>query len=297
MVHGNRFNFVQFALLAVGLWLGPVVHETRAAIVDVSTTFDGNKLNLSSIEVTSGPDNPNRRFTYQQLIKPTVVGYQSVPEDNATNTVTVFGTPDTTPPEGLARLSLLSDAALNTGIFNPRGMLPGITLTFERPLINGPGEDIVLFELTVGVGQTPDPVTIRRADGTGPARNVNSGQYQISDVIPIDGTPVTYLVTVGDGQFAVLDDLVNAPVTPSSTSNPKWHAIAINLNALGLVEGESIQSLSIMSGDRTRGVDLLLVAGLPPYVVVPEPQGLVLGLLASAILALVRRDRCSDCDR
>lgn len=219
------------------------------------------------------------------------MGYQSVPEDNATNTVTVFGTPDTSPPEGVDRLSLISDAALNTGIFNPRAALPGITLTFERPLINGPGEDLVLFELTVGVGQTPDPVTIRRADGTGPARNVNSGQYQISDLIPIDGTPITYLVTVGDSQFATLDDLTNAPVTPSAVSNPKWHAIAINLNALGLAEGESIQSLSIISGDRTRGVDLLLVAGLPPYVTVPEPQGLILVSLASIILAMLKRDQ------
>ncbi len=256
----------QLAALAMATLLSFLASEAKPTIVNITTSVEGNKLNLSTVEVTSGAGNPNRVFTYEQLIKPSVLDYLSVPENNAANAVTVIGTPDTTAPDGQARLALVSDAALNTGIFNPSATMPGLTLTFAQPLVNGPGEDLILFELTIGTGQTPDPVAIWKADGSGTPRNVTSGQYQKSDVIPVDGTPVTYVVTVGEGQSATLNDLVNASITPSATSNPKWHAVPINLNALGLAEGDSVQSLAILSGDGTRAVDLLMVVGLPPYV-------------------------------
>jgi hypothetical protein len=256
----------RLAILAAAVLLGVVFSEARSTIVNITTAVDGNKLTLSTIELTSGTGNPNRLFTYDQLIKPSVVDYLSVPENNAANTVTVMGTPDTTAPDGQARLALISDAALNTGIFNPSATMPGLVLTFPQPLINGPGEDLVLFELAIGTGQTPDPVAIWKADGTGTPRNVTSGQYQKSDLIPVDGTPVPYAVTVGEGLSATYNDLLNLPVTPGAATNPKWHAVPINLNALGLAEGDSVQSLAILSGDATRAVDLLLVAGLLPYV-------------------------------
>src|SRR5258705_368685 len=36
--------------------------ELRGTIVNITTALDGNKLNLSTIEVTSGTGNPNRVF-------------------------------------------------------------------------------------------------------------------------------------------------------------------------------------------------------------------------------------------
>jgi hypothetical protein len=266
MAMWRHLEFARHAILAFAVLIGLGNRDVKSTIVSITTAVDGNKLNLSTIEVTSGAGNPNRVFTYEQLIKPSVVDFLSVPENNATNTVTVFGTPDTTPPDGLARLALISDAALNTGIFNPSATMPGLVLTFPQPLINGPGEDFVLFELTIGTGQTPDPVTIWKADGTGTPRNVTSGQYQKSDIIPVDGTPVPYAVTVSEGSSATYSDLVNLPASPGPATNPKWHAVPINLNALGLAEGDTVQSLEILSGDGTRAVDLLMVAGLLPYV-------------------------------
>ncbi len=261
-----HFASIRQAVLGVSALLVIIASEANSTIVNITTVIDGNKLNLSTIEVTSGAGNSNRVFTYEQLIKPTIVDYLSVSENNTSNTVTVIGTPDTTAPDGPARSALISDAHLNTGIFNPSTVLPGLTIKFDPPLINGPGEDLVLFELTIGTGQTPDPVVLWKADGTGTPRNVTSGQYQKSDVIPIDATPVTYLVTVEEGQSATLNDLLNSPLAPSATSDPKWHAVPINLNALGVAEGNSVQSLAILSGDGTRAVDLLMVVGLPPYI-------------------------------
>lgn len=56
------------------------------------------------------------------------------------------------------RLSLLSDNKLNTGIINPGGSrspltesplsdIPGLLVTFNSPVVNGPGPDVVFFEL------------------------------------------------------------------------------------------------------------------------------------------------------
>jgi hypothetical protein len=54
-------------------------------------------------------------------------------------------------------------------------------------------------------------------------------------------------------------------LSSSTITNPKWYAVPINLNALGLLEGETVQSLAILSGDATRAVDPLMIVGLLPY--------------------------------
>ena len=121
-----------------------------STIVKINTSLDGNKLDLTSIQITSGSGNPDRTFSYDQLIMAPVVDYNSIPENSTDNTINVFGTPDSTPPSGTDRLSLLSDAALNTGISNLSTSSPGLTVSFDPPIVNGPSEDLVLFEFISG---------------------------------------------------------------------------------------------------------------------------------------------------
>jgi hypothetical protein len=266
MVMRRVLAYGQLASLAVGVLLGLAISEAKSTIVTITTATEGNKLNLATIEITSGSGNPNRIVTFDQLSKIDVIDYLSVPEANTTNTVTVIGTPDSTPPSGQDRLTLLSDAALNTGIFNPSDVATGLTVAFDPPLINGPSEDFVLFEFATGSGQTPDPFVVRQLGGVGTPRSVTTSLYQKSGAIPAASAPVTYLLIVAEGASASFDDLKNAPVTASAAGSPKWYAVPVDLTALGVADGASVNALEFLSGDRTRAVDPLLIAGLWPYV-------------------------------
>jgi hypothetical protein len=236
----------------------------HATIIEIATETVGNKLNFTSVEVTShaGLGYPNRIVTYDQLLHPAVTDYQTVAENNAANTVTVLATPDAEPPSGVDRLALISDAALNTGIFNPSAALPGLTLTFDPPLVNGPGADLVIFELSVGT-QTPDPVVVIQADGSGTPHLRRSSNYEKSGTIPSELTPTTWLATVDDGGRAGLNELVNNPLTPSAVTNAKWHAVPCDFDDLAVPLWGAVDSLALLSDDATRAVDLLMVAGLP----------------------------------
>jgi hypothetical protein len=103
------------------------------SVVRVETVLNGNKLELVELEVTTGNNGsfPNRVVPFSNLIATTVVDFLSVAESNATNTITVLGTPDATPPLADDRFLLLGDQYLNTGIFNPAYGTPGIHIAFR----------------------------------------------------------------------------------------------------------------------------------------------------------------------
>lgn len=238
-----------------------------ASVVRVDTFVVGNKLDLMELEITSGVGTgfPNRAVPYASLVTTTVTDFLSIPENNAANTITVLGTPDAPAPVGADRLGLLGDQHLNTGIFNPSSVTTGIHVQFSAPIVNGPGEDFVAFELTIGAGQTPDPMIIRQLAGVGLSRSVITSHYQLSGVIPAEATPNTYLSTVEQGgatDFAELS--TTALVNNSAVTNPKWYVVPIDLTWLGVPAWQSVETLEILSGDATRAVDLLMVVGLAP---------------------------------
>lgn len=261
----STLTFVAFVLFA-GLSGATAV---AATVVRVETAVEGNKLNLTEIEVVTGDGIalPNRTFGVADLIPVSVTDYLSVPEANAANTITVLGTPDGTAPEGGQRLALLGDAHLNTGVFNPSYGSPGVRLTFARPVVNGPGADVVIFELTIGSGQTPDPVEVRQPSGAGVAYNAVSGDYELQGAIPAELAPVTFAATVEHGGTVNLEELNDADLSVGgAVTNPKWHVLAIDLDRLGVPSWGSIADLEILSDNRSRNqpVDLLMVMGLPP---------------------------------
>jgi hypothetical protein len=242
-----------------------------AAVVSVTTEVNGNKLDLVSIEVSGTPDSgePNRILSYEQLIPALVTDFLSVPENNAANTITVLGTPDAEAPSGADRPKLLSDPHLNTGIFNPSVSSPGVTVTFARPVRNGPGGDLVFFELTIGNGQTPDPFVVQQPGGVGMSRSVLTSHYQLQGTIPVAVAPNTFLSTVENGGTTDFTELTTVPLTNfGAVANSKWYATHFDLTWLGVPEEGTVSVIEILSGDASRAVDLLMVAGLP-YGLVP----------------------------
>jgi hypothetical protein len=243
------------------IYSAPMVHGT---VLSVTTETIGNKLNLVAVETSppAGLSGPNRVFSYEQLVPATVVDYLSIP-NNTANTISVLATPDAAPPAGMERLALVADRHLNTGILNPSASSPGLTVEFARPVVNGPGEDLIIFELTIGTGQTPDPLVVQQPGGIGMPRNILSGNYEVQGVIPAEATPNTFLTTVESSGTTNLTELTSEELTISGTTNPKWHAVAVNLSRLGVTEGQSVSAIEILSGDPTRAVDLLFIAGFP----------------------------------
>ncbi len=103
-----RIVVLRISLSGLSMLLASI---SAGAIVNVSTQLNGNKLDLTSIELSQTAPLANRVLTFDQLWMPLLIDYRSVPESNAANTVTIFGTPDATPPTGNDRLALVSDAA------------------------------------------------------------------------------------------------------------------------------------------------------------------------------------------
>jgi hypothetical protein len=253
-------RILAIAIVVLGTVL---VSSGLATITNVSTSLDGNKLDLTSIEISQPNLGLDRVMAYSQLVMPRLTDYHSIPENGTANVVTIFGTPDNPPPEGSDRLALISDAALNTGIFNPSTTGPGLTLAFDTPLINGPGTDVVVFELTIG-SETPDPFTLSQTSGAGTAKSVASGSYGIHGAISAEAAPATWLAAVGDGGSAGMPELLGPTTTAGITVNPQWWAVGVDLTSLGVSDWGRVNSLLLVSKDGTHAIDPLMIAGLPP---------------------------------
>lgn len=237
-----------------------------AALVTATTSVEGQFLRLDSIEVSGPPDGnfPNRQFDYEELIPSIIVDYSSIPEQTSANTITVLGSPASTAPDATERLRLLGDPFLNTGIFNPSATSPAMIVQFDQPIVNGPGGDLLLFELTIGDGQTPDPVRVQQVNNTGDLYRIRPSHYQLSGAIPSTIAPNTFLATVFEGATASFTDLRDGFLLNFGTvTNPAWHGIHFDLSWLGVAPNDSVSSLEIRSGDATRAADLLMVVGQP----------------------------------
>ena len=249
---------------------------SHGTIVNITTAIAGNKLNLATIEMTTPGGAANRVYKFNQLVLGSVTNYESIQEyASPGTTISVLATPDPTPNTGTGRLGYVFDAALNTGLLNIGRDAPGLTVTFDRPIVNRPGQEIVIFELTIGDGQLPDPLVVQSADGRGRSRAYGSGAYEFTGAIPSELIPTTYVVDVGQAGACNLEELLNSTLLASPVTNPKFHALPINLDALNIPEGESIQSLVIRTNSTasTIGADILMVVAMQA---VPEPSAFTL---------------------
>lgn len=177
------------------------------------------------------------------------------------------------------RASLLEDLALNTGIINPGGSLtplsgpfdpeatPGFRIRFARPVTNGPGPDIVLFEL-----QNPsyppegDAFHVSPLSWGDGQRSFTVDRYDLM-LTSAEALPVSsfhHFVTKGT-QITSLEELENAE---GASSKPilSFNALAagIDLSDLGFQEGAQVDELFFQDamGD-LHLFDPVLIMGLP----------------------------------
>jgi len=188
------------------------------------------------------------------------------------------------PPLPGARDGLLRDNKLNTGLINPGGQksplsadpvlegadaTAGIAVRFDSPVVNLPGDDVVLFEfhreLNSPIGGDAfhvSPLHFRPG-----LRSVTLDSFDIHcddrRAQPLAGFDLYgYSVAVRSA-----NDLQSARIFKASSvplESFKVLAVGIDLSALGYAEGAAVESLFFQDKDGTGlQVDPVLIAGLP----------------------------------
>ena len=194
---------------------------------------------------------------------------------NGTNIAEVVNRPT---PNAERRVGLL-DAVLNTGAVNPRGSstpleqnpelvgpspTPGCAVQFDKPVINRPGVDVVLFEIDKGAagdGFRVGPVQFRAG-----LKTLTVAEYDIDGRHPrallIDDFDL-YLHATPPNTF---EQFATGRISPKS-SNPergfKALAVGIDLGAMGYSEGEAVDRLFFQDDSPGGGFDPVCIVGLP----------------------------------
>lgn len=159
-----------------------------------------------------------------------------------------------------SRAALLdSDRALNTGVVNPGGSgglaagatlatsTAGMSVDFLTPVVNGPGEDVLLIEFAATTAQAFDAVTFSGLTG-GPGfgtPRTSTGSSQVT-AKELTGTSLTNDAFTEPNPVASLADLESKTTTMTTHfATPAYHALAIDLTGLGVPEGAVVTGLHI----------------------------------------------------
>lgn len=251
-------------------WFGPPVW----AEVDryyVRTTPQG-EVRLIGVSVRRG----GRLMTFdaERLIRARLVHFKS------SDTASLITPPGSPPPS--SRATLLGDLILNSGVINPGGAdeppvgdpvpagpdaTPGFAVEFAEPVVNLPGDDVVLFEFHRKLGSPPGGDAffvgpLRAAAGLRWVR-IERFDFDVDDPRAIPIGPFTLWRLAQPAQS--LQELEHAPVSPAASPDDfKALAVGIDLSRLGYAEGAEVGGLFFqdLSGKGLM-VDPVLVAGLP----------------------------------
>ncbi len=230
---------------------------------------DGRARVLSSVTVQR--DGLIRQYDAQNLIPIELVSFN--PGRNLSQ-LHVFG--DVPLPE--RRASLLEDLSLNGGIINPGASAsplqsdfdfretPGFGIRFLRPVRNGPGPDVVFFEVQNPMhppeGDAFHVSPLVWEDGR---RSLTIRHYDLmmtsSEALPVSSyhlyhseEPIRSAAVLETAKFSA----------KRSPLNSKALAVGIDLSDLGYRDGETVTGLFFQDADDDRNhIDPIVIRGLP----------------------------------
>jgi hypothetical protein len=250
------------------------------AVVDVDPGVD----TLEGVTVQRG----GRVMSYRadQLIGVQVVHFRVgnnvsnlVSPGTADWTVDRIGSPD------VRRAFLESDRLLTTGMINPGGSqsppssdplpavmpddaaTPGIAVRFTRPVVNGPGPDVIFFDLQM-LNDPPQGDAFH----VGPPRSAAGLGWHTVSAYDIDSTSPESLLLARCRLFQLatkattLDDLLAAEASGGHVLpvRARGNAVGIDLSDLGYAAGASCDGLFFQdAADDSTTVDPTFIAGLP----------------------------------
>lgn len=230
---------------------------------------DGRARALDSVTVQRG--GTVRRYDAKDLIPIELVSFNS---DRPSAWLHVFG--DATLPE--RRASLIEDLLLNGGIINPGGSstplqsefdsntVPGFGIRFARPVRNGPGPDVVFFEVQNPMNPAEgDAFHVCPLVWEKGSRSHTVRRYDLM-LTSAESLPITerYIHNT-DALVRTVEDLETATYSAEiSPLNSRALAVGIDLSDLGYEEGETTAGLFFQDvNDDSNHVDPIVIRGLP----------------------------------
>jgi hypothetical protein len=232
--------------------------------------------------------------------------------ETLTTSTNVLGPNTVDPPPINTRAALLdNDIWLNTGIINvasgtgivqgasPTSSSPGIGVNFLTPVINGAGDEIVLFDHTPNLTGSGDSFVV-----TFLAQGIGYGAHSMG-FTTIPDPPDPFIESPYSDPFQILlgksyrqsnpvsnleEHLEVKPLTAvflSPNAVQSVRAVSFDLSSVGIPLGDSVTGLFIQSTSMTVLVDPVFIAGLD--VIVPEPSATTIILSALVALTSARR--------
>lgn len=178
-------------------------------------------------------------------------------------------------PEGEQRLALLDeDWSLVTGIINPRMLAdetrfddPVLSVEFSEPIENGPGPEILLFDLQLLVyPASGDRLRIRSGDMDRSSRpDLIIDQFDIDMTSPFAFDLLPHRTYRAGPATTCLDDLLWNEFRHGHQVhvNAKAIVVGIDLSDLGYGPGEKLRHLDLMETSDSHTIDPVLIVGLP----------------------------------
>ncbi|HUT35974.1 MAG TPA: PEP-CTERM sorting domain-containing protein [Planctomycetota bacterium] len=230
-----------------------------------------------------------------------LIGVDLVHFKSTTNQGNLYFPTGASAPGAGNRASLIEDLALNTGVINP-GAGTGLTVDpimnspdqsgtntqgmgvlFSTPVLNGPGPDVILFEIDDGA---PDAFVVSPIV-FGTRTDLNAVSFLSADYVPLDTSPLGYQVYNASSPVTSLLALETLGFGPGSSGNPhQFFGALIDLSDLGYGAYEPVSGLFLQSLDSGNTFDPTLIVGLQSEFI-PEPATMF--LLAGGLACLARR--------
>ncbi|MDA8744563.1 FecR family protein [Rubripirellula amarantea] len=180
-----------------------------------------------------------------------------------------------------SRMEVASDRSLVTGAINPGGSVepltsdpemldtggtPGMAIGFERPVRNGPGADVVFFDLqTFGNPMDGDAFHVSPLAFRDGLRSHTIRKYDLTmespEAMELRSFHVHFTTEVADS----LDSWNRLKTIPrKQTMRFRGLAVGIDLSDLGYAENESVEGLFLQDAmDDGNFVDPVFIGGLP----------------------------------
>ncbi len=270
--------------LVLAGWLASVGMggAASAEVTGYTAAPSGQDTLLTSVTVTRGKG--PAIFNPAKLIGARLVHFKSADGSN------VATPPGAGAPGAQARVTLLGDGKLNSGVINPGGQAsplekdpvlsgsdatPGFAVEFDRPVVNLPGDDVVFFEFQCEKGSPlgGDAIHVIPLRFEPGLRSITIDSYDVHFDDP-------QARSIGHFDFyrlerapQSLDDVKASPLSRIGTPDGfKALAVGIDLSELGYSEGAEVKGLFFQDKDgKGAAVDPVLIAGLPA----PEPENLL----------------------
>lgn len=237
--------------------VGVVASWSSGAVVPISGS-GANSTAIGSHELQTLTLN-NRVFTRSELTQVTLTSFVG----GGTGVLLVSDTGQSnganiTRTAAQRRALLEDDWRFDTGIINPSTDAGAVGVSFKTPVVNGPGTDLVLFEIQTG---TPDAfdITINGVKLTVTGAGYGNTGYTTSnaDVLNTRNSDNTGNITV-----STLAGLLSAPLQVGSNNIAQTaYGVGIDFSDFNVPLNQTVTSFTVDSNGAT--FDPVLIVGVP----------------------------------